>query len=348
MKVLVTGAAGFIGYHLARRLLAEGHRVVGIDNLNPYYDVRLKLDRLAQLQIDPIDIAMGKQNIQAAALDFSFRKLDISEASALNALFATEGFDAVVHLAAQAGVRYSLEQPHTYVNSNLVGFANILESCRHHSPHHLVFASSSSVYGQEKAMPFRTDQPTDAPISLYAASKKSNELMAHAYSHLFGIPTTGLRFFTVYGEWGRPDMAAMLFAKAIAEERPIRLFNNGHMSRDFTYVGDIVEGIYRVLMRRATAQDAPTYRLYNIGKGAPVNLLEFVRTMEAVFGKKALVHYEAMQPGDVQNTFADVSGLERDFGYQPRTGLREGLTRFVDWYRQYYHLLPSFHKPSIG
>ncbi|TLS49172.1 NAD-dependent epimerase [Paenibacillus antri] len=331
--VLITGAAGFIGYHTAERLLREGVRVIGIDDLNDYYDVGLKRSRLERL---------------GATDRFSFVEGSFADKEVVDRLFQDDAFDYVVHLGAQAGVRYSLERPDKYVASNLVGFANMLEACRHRGVKHLVYASSSSVYGANVTMPFRTTDPVDHPVSLYAATKKSNELMAHTYSHLFGLPTTGLRFFTVYGPWGRPDMAYFSFTRDILAGKTIRLFNHGDMRRDFTYVDDIVEGVVRV-MRRVPAPN-PTwdrehpnpsgsyapYKVYNIGNNEPVALGEFVATLEELLGVKAVVEYAPMQPGDVYATYADISELERDVGFRPSTPLREGLRRFVEWYRGYY------------
>ena len=330
---LVTGAAGFIGYHLSRRLVDRGDEVVGIDNLNDYYDVSLKEARLRQLDGRP---------------GFSFRRLDIADTDALLALFAEFRPEVVVNLAAQAGVRYSLKNPYAYVQSNLLGFTNILEGCRRHPVEHLVYASSSSVYGANTKMPFSVHHNVDHPVSLYAASKKSNELMAHTYSHLFGIPTTGLRFFTVYGPWGRPDMALFLFTRAILEGRPIDVFNHGRMRRDFTYIDDIVEGVVRTADRPATANggwrgDAPDpgtsaapYRIYNIGNHEPVELLEFIAVLEAKLGVKATLNLLPIQPGDVPATWADVDDLMRDVGFSPSTPIDTGVERFVAWYRDYY------------
>jgi UDP-glucuronate 4-epimerase len=331
--VLVTGAAGFIGFHLALRLLKEGRSVVGLDNVNDYYDVNLKRDRLKQLQASPL---------------FQFHRLDLQDRRGMEDLFEQYDFDVVVNLAAQAGVRYSLENPHSYLESNLSGFLNILEGCRHHNARHLVFASSSSVYGANTAMPFSIHQNVDHPVSLYAASKKANELMAHSYAHLYGLPCTGLRFFTVYGPWGRPDMALFLFTRAILAGKPIQVFNLGRMKRDFTYIDDIVEGVVRVMGRAAepnpewngTQPDpgssrAP-YRIYNIGNNQPVELLKFIHTIEECLGIEAEKELLPMQPGDVPETFADIEDLSRDFGFRPRTPLKEGIERFVAWYREYY------------
>ena len=337
MKILVTGSAGFIGYHLANRLLQEGHEVVGLDNLNHYYDVRLKLDRLKELGVDIYEIAMGKNIIKSAVLNFKFIKLDLKDDASLMDLFKNENFEIVFNLAAQAGVRYSIEKPKTYVDSNLVGFANLLEACRKYPVKHLIYASSSSVYGDSKTSPFKTSDVVDKPISLYAATKKCNELMAHTYSHLFKIKTTGIRFFTVYGEWGRPDMATMLFAKAITNGQAIKVFNNGNMSRDFTYVGDIVEGLNEIMMKSLnTSERKKDYKIYNIGNSRPVKLLDFITIMEESLGMQAIKEMHPMQPGDVRDTYADVSDLINDFGYEPKTTIREGLKNFSDWYMSYY------------
>jgi UDP-glucuronate 4-epimerase len=325
MAILVTGAAGFIGFFLSKRLLAEGHHVYGIDNLNAYYSVQIKRDRLAQLQAQP---------------RFTFEQMDLSDRESMARLFQTESFDCVVHLAAQAGVRYSLENPHAYGDSNLTGFLNILEGCRHQAVPHLVFASSSSVYGANRKVPFSTKDNVDHPVSLYAATKKANELMAHAYSHLYGIPMTGLRFFTVYGPWGRPDMAYFKFVDAIAQGKPIQVYNHGKMKRDFTYVDDVVEGIVRVMARPpqpgASIPDGPPYKVYNIGNNSPVELLTFIEVIEAAMGKPAEKVMMPMQPGDVPATYADVDDLMADVGFRPNTPLAEGIARFVDWYREYY------------
>jgi len=340
MKILVTGSAGFIGFHLAKRLIADGHEVVGLDNLNHYYDVRLKLDRLSELGIEAMEIAMGKPEMQSKINTFRFHKADLANESKIMQLFEKERFDIVFNLAAQAGVRYSLEQPQTYVKSNLVGFANVLEACRNYPVKHLVFASSSSVYGLNKEVPYKISDNVDQPISLYAASKKSNELMAHSYSYLFNIPTTGMRFFTVYGEWGRPDMAAMLFADAIIKDKPIKVFNHGEMSRDFTYVGDVIEGLVKVMERpkqkESLSDKTPPYKLYNIGNHAPINLLQFIETIETAMGKTTEKIMLPLQKGDMKDTYADVTELVKDFDYQPSTTLKEGITAFADWYKNYY------------
>ena len=335
MKVLLTGAAGFIGSTTAHKLLARGDEVVGLDNLNDYYDVQLKLDRLARLT--PHE-------------RFRFVKLDVADRAGVERLFADEAFDRVVHLAAQAGVRYSLVNPQAYVDSNVVGFMNILEGCRHTQVQHLVYASSSSVYGGHTKMPFSEHDSVDHPVSMYAATKKANELMAHTYSHLFGLPTTGLRFFTVYGPWGRPDMALFLFTKAILEGRPIDVFNHGRMQRDFTYVDDIVEGVVRVLDRvadpdpayRAEAPDPGTshapYRVFNIGNHQPVPLMEFIGCIEDALGRTAEKRLLPLQDGDVPATYADVDALRDWVGFTPATDIRSGIGRFVEWYRDYYRV----------
>lgn len=333
MKVLVTGAAGFIGFHVAQRLLARGDEVVGIDNLNDYYEVSLKESRLALLEPQE---------------GFRFQKLDLDDRQGMEDLFADEQFDRVVNLAAQAGVRYSIENPHSYVQSNIVGFLNILEGCRHTNVEHLVYASSSSVYGANETMPFSVHDNVDHPLSLYAASKKANELMAHTYSNLYQLPTTGLRFFTVYGPWGRPDMALFLFTRAILEGKPIKVFNYGKHRRDFTYIDDITEGVIRTLDNVAmpnpdwsgTEPDPGTsrapWRVYNIGNSKPVNLMDYILALENSLGKTAEKEFLPMQPGDVPDTYADVEQLKLDVGYQPSTPVEEGIAKFVEWYREYY------------
>jgi len=333
MKILITGAAGFIGMHTAKRLLERGDEVIGVDNINDYYDVKLKQDRLEQLK--PYD-------------KFRFIKLDIADKEVMEALFAKEGFQRVVNLAAQPGVRYSLKNPHAYISSNIVGFTNILEGCRHHKVEHLVYASSSSVYGANTKMPFSVHQNVDHPVSLYAATKKASELMAHTYSHLYGLPTSGLRFFTVYGPWGRPDMSPSLFAGAILEGRAIDVFNQGQMRRDFTYIDDIVEGVVRVLDQVATSNSAfdtadpdpatsyAPYRLYNIGNHEPVELMTFIETIENAMGRKAEKNMLPMQAGDVVATYADIDALTNAVGFAPSTPLQEGITKFVTWYKNYY------------
>jgi UDP-glucuronate 4-epimerase len=333
MKVLVTGAAGFIGMHVAQRLVAAGAEVVGVDDLNDYYDPALKAARLSRLQAGP---------------GFSFQRLDVADRPGMAALFERGRFDRVVHLAAQAGVRYSLKNPHAYVDANLVGFVNVLEGCRHAGVGHLVYASSSSVYGGNVKMPFSEHDPVEHPVSLYAATKKANELMAHTYSHLYGLPTTGLRFFTVYGPWGRPDMAAFLFTDAILAGRPIDVFNHGDMRRDFTYIDDIVEGVVRVLdhppagdpgfdpMHPDPARSRAPYRVFNIGNSDPVPLLEFIGAIEAALGLTAVKRLLPLQDGDVPATYADTAELEALVGFRPGTDIREGVRRFVAWYRSYY------------
>jgi UDP-glucuronate 4-epimerase len=333
--VLLTGAAGFIGFHVAQRLLADGHHVLGLDNLNEYYDPTLKQARLDQL------------TPHAA---FTFERLDVSDRAGMAELFRRHRPARVVHLAAQAGVRYSLRNPYAYVDANLVGFLNVLEGCRHHAVEHLVFASSSSVYGANTRLPFSVHDNVDHPLSLYAATKKANELMAHTYAHLYGLPCTGLRFFTVYGPWGRPDMALFLFARAILEDRPIDVFNEGRMQRDFTYVDDIVEGLVRVLAKPPAPDPTwsgehpdpgtsrAAYRVYNIGNDRPVELLRFIAVLEQCLGKRARKNLLPMQPGDVPATRADVTDLVRDVGYRPHTTVEEGVARFVSWYREYYRV----------
>ena len=334
-NVLVTGAAGFIGFHLCQRLLAEGDRVVGIDNLSDYYDVNLKLARLQQLTGQAL---------------FGFHKIDLADREGIATLFESEQFDIVVNLAAQPGVRYSLKNPNAYIDSNIVGFANILEGCRHCGVKHLVYASSSSVYGANTRMPFSVHQNVDHPLSLYAASKKANELMAHTYSSLFNLPTTGLRFFTVYGPWGRPDMALFLFSRAILEGKPIDVFNNGLMQRDFTYVDDIIEGVARVMDKIPAADslwtgEAPDpasscapYKIYNIGNNKPVDLLRFIEVLEECIGRKAIKNMLPLQPGDVLATYADIEDLAQAVGFRPATSIETGIARFVAWYRSYYRV----------
>ena len=347
MKILVTGTAGFIGYHLAKKLLDKGHEVIGYDNINDYYDINLKYARLNELGINKDLIMSTIPVVSTKYPKHKFIKANLEDSETINNLFETEKFDAVCNLAAQAGVRYSIENPHAYIQSNVVGFMNILEACRNYNVKNLSYASSSSVYGLNKEQPFKTTDKTDTPISLYAATKKSNELMAHTYSHLYGIKTTGLRFFTVYGPWGRPDMAPMLFADAISNDRPIKVFNNGEMNRDFTYIDDIVDGIIKVLALNADTPvvktkvgciDSPQNiaKIYNIGNNAPVSLMEFIETLENSLDKKAEKNFLPMQDGDVISTYADVSGLMNDFGYKPDTKLSDGIGAFVKWYKEYY------------
>ncbi len=349
-KILVTGAAGFIGFHLSLKLIGEGYDVTGLDNINSYYDPAIKYDRLKILGVDKDSIAEGVITTSAKYPNFRFIKTGLENAAELKSLFATAGYDVVCHLAAQAGVRYSLENPYAYIDSNVTGFLNIAECCRHHMPKHLVYASSSSVYGLNGAMPLSTGQGIAHPVSMYAATKKSNELMAHTYSHLFGIPTTGLRFFTVYGPWGRPDMALFLFTKAILENKPIDVFNHGDMLRDFTYIDDIVTGISLVLKKApvanpgwdpATADPATSsapYRIYNIGNSNPVKLMDFIHAIEEMLGRKTEMNMMPLQPGDVQRTFSDVSALTLDTGYKPQTNVKEGISRFVEWYLDYFKI----------
>lgn len=350
MKILVTGTAGFIGFHLAKRLLERGEEVVGLDNINDYYDVNLKFGRLQELGIAEDAVADNRFATSTLFPKHRFIKLDLADRDGMEKLFREEKFDAVCHLAAQAGVRYSLENPHAYINSNVVGFVNILEGCRHHGVKNLSYASSSSVYGLNKSQPFKTSDPTEHPVSLYAATKKSNEMMAHTYSHLYGIQTTGVRFFTVYGPWGRPDMAPMLFTEAILNDRPIKVFNHGNMSRDFTYVDDIVDGVIKVIDNPAKPNEkwdaenpeiqssSAPYRIYNIGNNQPVALMAFIETIEKALGKVALKEMLPMQDGDVVSTYADVSGLIEEFGYKPDTSLADGIGKFVKWYRDFYNV----------
>lgn len=332
-KILVTGAAGFIGFHLCKRLLEDGDQVTGLDNLNDYYDVNLKLSRLALLETESL---------------FNFRRIDLADKNEVASLFAEEKFDIVVNMGAQAGVRYSLVNPHAYTESNVTGFLNILEGCRASKVGHLVYASSSSVYGANTEMPFSVHQNVDHPVSLYAATKKANELMAHTYSTLFAIPTTGLRFFTVYGPWGRPDMALFLFTRAILGNKPIDVFNNGLMQRDFTYIDDIVEGVVRVMARPPLpdpcwdgnrpdpATSGAPYRIYNVGNNKPVQLCRFIEVLEECLGRKAQMNLLPMQSGDLLTTAADISDLARDVGFSPDTPIETGIARFVEWYREYY------------
>lgn len=337
MKVLVTGAAGFIGFHTAKKLLQLGHTVVGLDNINSYYDVTLKYGRLEVLGIPKASAEHFDTLVSSATYgtQFQFIRMHLESSAALQNLFAAQEFDVVCHLAAQPGVRYSIENPHVYVQSNVVGFLNILEACRHHNLQHLVYASSSSVYGSNSKIPFEATDTVDHPISLYAATKKSNELMAHTYSHLYDFPTTGLRFFTVYGPWGRPDMAMSLFTDAIANQQPIKVFNHGKMERDFTYVDDIVEGVVRVL-EKPVRQRTEKYKVYNIGNNKSVLLLDFIQEIEKNLQTTATKEFLPMQPGDVERTWADVSELIRDYNYQPKTSVADGVQAFVEWYLEYY------------
>ncbi len=337
MKILVTGAAGFIGFHLSRRLLKEDfcREVFGIDNLNEYYDVKLKEDRLSILKNDN---------------KFKFSKIDLNDRKSINEIFKSEQFDTVINLAAQAGVRYSLENPYVYTETNIEGFINILECCRHYKTKHLIFASSSSVYGANRKMPFSVHDNVDHPVSLYAATKKANELMAHTYAHLYNLPVTGLRFFTVYGPWGRPDMALFKFTKNILEDKPIEVYNYGNMKRDFTYIDDIIEGVVRLInkipeknknwnsMEPDPSSSFAPYKIYNIGNNQPVNLMDFVKTIENSIGKKAIIELKEMQQGDVPETYADVDDLINDVGFKPSTPLNTGIKNFVNWYREYYKI----------
>lgn len=349
MKILVTGIAGFIGFHVAKKLLEQGYEVFGFDNINDYYDVNLKYARLKKIGLERNAINTCKQVKSNIYPKLSFAKLALEDRSAMEELFKIEQFDFVCHLAAQAGVRYSLENPHSYAESNLLGFLNILEGCRHNKVKHLTYASSSSVYGLNEKMPLSATDSVDHPVSLYAATKKANELMAHSYSHLYNMPTTGLRFFTVYGPWGRPDMSPILFASAIQSGRTIKVFNHGKMMRDFTYIDDIVGGITKVLFSPAvsnedwdainpsSASSKAPYRIYNIGHSTPVELMYFIETIENVMGKKAEKDFMPMQPGDVLKTFADVSELEQSFDYHPSTTVKDGIAKFISWFESYYN-----------
>ena len=348
MKILVTGTAGFIGFHVANRLITDGHEVTGTDSINAYYDARLKYDRLTYAGISSHEIQYNQPIHSSKHNNYVFYQLRLEDKYRVEDLFARHKFDIVIHLAAQAGVRYSITNPDAYVDSNIVAFVNVLECCRHQQVQHLVFASSSSVYGLNDEVPFSVNQNTDHPISLYAASKKSNELMAHVYSHLFAMPCTGLRFFTVYGPWGRPDMALYIFTKAIFESKPIQVFNNGAMMRDFTYIDDIVEGIVKVmnlppkpnkewkLSNNEVSSSSAPYKIYNIGNNAPVKLTDFIKAIEKETGKDAIVKMMPLQPGDVPSTYADVSDLIHDTGFKPATSIAFGVKQFIDWYKDYY------------
>ncbi|QCW99669.1 NAD-dependent epimerase [Aggregatimonas sangjinii] len=342
MKILVTGAAGFIGFHVSEKLVEKGHEVVGLDNINDYYDPKLKYDRLSELGID--SEKAKKFNILSKSklpnVSFSFIRLDLADRQALPGLFSSQKFDIVCNLAAQAGVRYSIENPEAYVDSNIVGFLNILECCRHNAIEHLVYASSSSVYGLNEKIPFETSDSVDHPISLYAATKKSNELMAHTYSHLYGFATTGLRFFTVYGPWGRPDMAMFLFTDAIINDRPIKVFNKGAMERDFTYIDDITEGVVRIIEKKKDSKNnlKADYQIYNIGNNSSVKLLDFISAIEQKLEKTASKEMLPMQPGDVERTWANVDDLINDYDYRPNTSIEKGVSAFIDWYKKYYKI----------
>ena len=349
-KILITGTAGFIGFHLAQKLLQGGDEIVGLDNINNYYDVNLKYARLSESGIKKENIEYDHRVKSNNSQNYSFIKLNLEERSRLFKLFEQENFNIVIHLAAQAGVRYSLENPYAYIDSNIVGFINILEACRHNNIEHLIYASSSSVYGLNEKIPFSTNDNVDHPISLYAATKKSNELMAHTYSHLYNIPATGLRFFTVFGPWGRPDMALFLFTKAILENKPINVFNEGQMMRDFTYIDDIIEGIIRIMddkpkpdpnwngkVPKPSTSKAP-YKVYNIGNNQPINLLFFIEELEKVLGKKAIKNWLPHQSCDLVSTYADVDDLVTHLGYQPSTPVRVGIENFVKWYKKFYNV----------
>ncbi|HOB27462.1 MAG TPA: NAD-dependent epimerase [Bacteroidales bacterium] len=348
MKILVTGSAGFIGFHLTKKLLERSDIVVGIDNINNYYDVNLKYARLAETGIDKDAVSWNKRIISNKYPNYNFIRMNLEDKESIQNLILNEQFDNICHLAAQAGVRYSLENPYAYIDSNIVGFLNILEAARDSNIKHLVYASSSSVYGGNTKMPLSTADSVDHPISLYAATKKSNELMAHVYSHLFNIPTTGLRFFTVYGPWGRPDMALFLFTKSIFENKPIQVFNYGNMTRDFTFIDDIIEGVVKVIDKPAkptmdanpdpSSSNIAPYKVYNIGNSSPVKLLDYIEAIENELGKKAIKEFLPMQPGDVTYTEADVSDLVRDFGYKPTTKVQDGIKEFIKWYKNFYNI----------
>jgi len=333
-KILVTGVAGFIGFHLAKRLLDEGFQVIGLDNLNDYYNVDLKYDRLKELGVSVNSIPYNTNILSDSYSNFQFYKLNLEDREFLPGIFKEHKFNIVCNLAAQAGVRYSLENPEAYIDSNVVGFLNVLECCRNHSIEHLIYATSSSVYGQNKKTPFSVNDNVDKPISLYAATKKSNELMAYTYSHLFNFKTTGLRFFTVYGPWGRPDMAMFLFTDAITKGKPIKVFNNGNLERDFTFIDDIVDGVMSIVANGENQKS--NYSLYNIGNSKPVKLLDFITEIENQLDLKANKEMLAMQAGDVERTWADVSDLKRDFGYKPNTSIKEGVRKYIAWYKGYY------------
>lgn len=339
MKILITGTAGFIGFHLVEELVKqENTEIIGIDNINDYYDVNLKYARLSKCGINK-DLVRDNPLITSSVYpNYKFSKIDISDFETLSNLFRQEQFDIVINMAAQAGVRYSIENPHAYVGSNIVGFTNILECCRHNRVKHLIYASSSSVYGMNNSIPFSEDDNVTYPVSFYAATKKSNELMAHTYSHLFHLPTTGVRLFTVYGPWGRPDMAPMLFAKAIYDKKPIKVFNHGNMLRDFTYVNDIVAGIIKLIDKLPDERsEQPFYKIFNVGNSSPIKLLDFITTLEEAIGRRAILEMLPMQPGDVEVTYADTTKLEKAVNYKPSTSLSEGIYSFVDWYKLYYN-----------
>lgn len=335
MKVLVTGAAGFIGSHLVKALSAKGYEVVGLDNLNSYYDVELKYARLADAGIQEDQILQNQLTQSTIYPSYRFIQLDLTDRQGMEQLFDGERFDQVVNLAAQAGVRYSIENPYAYIQSNIVGFLEVLENCRNHQIHHLVYASSSSVYGMNDKIPYNESDQVDTPVSLYAATKKADELMAHSYSKLYSIPTTGVRFFTVYGPWGRPDMAPFIFLRSILKGDPIKVFNHGQLSRDFTYINDIVNGLMSIIEHPST--EPIPYQIYNIGNSAPVQLMDFISVIEKTAGREAIKQMTDMQPGDVVCTYADTTKLQHDFGYTPSTSIEEGIRRFYDWFIEYYH-----------
>ena len=334
MKILVTGAAGFIGFHTCLKLVNQGHEVYGIDNINDYYDPKLKFDRLNELGFNEVESKLFKNEVKSAKFNsLLFSRIDLVDHESINNLFKQEQFEVVCNLAAQAGVRYSIENPKAYIDSNISGFLNILEGCRKHKIKHLVYASSSSVYGENKKVPFETTDNVDHPISLYAATKKSNELMAHTYGHLYGFKTTGLRFFTVYGPWGRPDMAYYLFADAISKNEPIKVFNNGEMERDFTYIDDIVNGVIKIIEKNIDSREH--YKIYNIGNNKTESLQNFIATIEQEMGKKAIKEMYPMQQGDVPRTFAHIDKLIDDIGYKPSTSIKDGLEKFINWFKKY-------------
>ena len=338
MKILVTGAAGFIGFHTCLKLVSQGHEVYGIDNINDYYDPKLKFDRLNELGFNEAESKLFKNEVQSSEFNsLRFSRIDLVDHESIDNLFKKEQFEVVCNLAAQAGVRYSIENPRAYIDSNISGFLNILEGCRNHKVKHLVYASSSSVYGENKKVPFETTDNVDFPISLYAATKKSNELMAHTYGHLYDFKTTGLRFFTVYGPWGRPDMAYYLFAEAISNDKPIKVFNNGQMERDFTYIDDIINGVTKIIEKNIDSREH--YKIYNIGNNKPESLNYFISIIEKHLGSKAKKKMMSMQPGDVPHTYANIDDMISDYSYNPKTGLEEGLIKFLNWYiKQYKHL----------
>lgn len=338
MRILVTGTAGFIGFHLAKALLERGDEVIGLDRINDYYNLNLKFARLEATGISIEDIQYNRLIQSSIYPNYQFVRINLEDAYRVSRLFQDHEFDAVIHLAAQAGVRYSIENPQTYIQSNILAFTNILEACRTHPVKHLVYASSSSVYGANTKIPFSVEDKVDRPVSLYAATKKSNELMAHTYSHLFSIPTTGLRFFTVYGPWGRPDMAYFLFTDAILKGKPIKVFNHGKMARDFTYIDDIIQGVVKVLDQPPASSMQPPYRIYNIGNNAPVPLMDFITAIEEALGMEAQKQFLPMQPGDVEQTYADVQNLIDEFGYQPKTSIKDGIQSFIEWYKLFYKI----------